>query len=218
MGGLKVEFVEGTTINDVWFKLMVKLLTEPHREYIVEDGSFAGDTRLEFDFVVVRITNPSGSYPGYDPSNLRRLLPELPPNVAPPIDEKMLWDYFSSYMLGNCIHGKEDKIISMYSVYKNTNQCCIQIATTDDINLLYPPCLRHIDTKIVNNKLHFFPYFRSWDLWGGFPLNVAALQLLKECMVSLLEIEDGEIVASSKSLHIYGHTKKYLREVGYIIS
>jgi len=32
--------------------------------------------------------------------------------------------------------------------------------------------------------LHFVLYFRSWDLWGGFPAKLAGIQLLKEYMAS----------------------------------
>jgi len=66
-----------------------------------------------------------------------------------------------------------------------------------------PPCLRGIDTRIKNNKLDFYIYFRSWDLWAGFPSNLAGIQLLKEYMASEIGVEDGEMVVSSKGLHIY---------------
>jgi hypothetical protein len=74
-----------------------------------------------------------------------------------------------------------------------------------DILLEDPPCLRHIDTRIEEGKLHFFVYFRSWDLWGGFPANLAALQLLKEYMASEIGVEDGEMICSSKGLHLYSY-------------
>jgi thymidylate synthase len=48
-------------------------------------------------------------------------------------------------------------------------------------------------------------YFRSWDLWAGFPSNLAAIQLLKEYMASEIGVEDGELVAMSKGLHLYDY-------------
>jgi thymidylate synthase len=61
-------------------------------------------------------------------------------------------------------------------------------------------------------KLHFIVYFRSWDLWGGFPANLAALQLVKEEMVMEISkkrpVEDGEIIAVSKGLHLYDYAWK----------
>ena len=66
-----------------------------------------------------------------------------------------------------------------------------------------PPCLRMIDTRVREGKLKFIAYFRSWDLWAGFPSNLAAIQLLKEYMAGDIGVEDGELVAMSKGLHLY---------------
>ena len=67
-------------------------------------------------------------------------------------------------------------------------------------------CLRGIDTWIDKNKLHFWVYFRSWDLWGGFPVNLGGIQLLKEYMAGEIGVEDGIMVVSCKDLHVYEHT------------
>lgn len=89
--------------------------------------------------------------------------------------------------------------------YRN-NQMVLQVAHPSDMLLQDPPCLRHIDTRIQNNKLHFIVYFRSWDLWSGFPANLGGIQLLKEYIGSCIGVDDGEIIASSKGLHIYGYS------------
>ncbi len=93
--------------------------------------------------------------------------------------------------------------------YKNkgfrNNQAVLQIAQPNDCILQDPPCLRHIDTRIQDGKLHFFPYFRSWDLWGGFPSNLAGLVHLQEYMAMEIGVEVGEMVASSKGLHLYNY-------------
>lgn len=88
--------------------------------------------------------------------------------------------------------------------YRN-NQMCLQVAKPDDMLLNDPPCLRHIDTKIQDGKLYFFPYFRSWDLWGGFPANLAALELMKQYVASEIGVENGEMIVSSKGLHLYNY-------------
>lgn len=67
-------------------------------------------------------------------------------------------------------------------------------------------CLRGIDTWIDEGKLNFWVYFRSWDLWGGFPVNLGGIQLLKEYMASEIGVEDGIMVVSCKDLHVYEHT------------
>lgn len=89
--------------------------------------------------------------------------------------------------------------------YRN-NQMVLQVAQPSDMLLQDPPCLRHIDTRIQDGKLHFFPYFRSWDLYGGFPANLAAIQMMKQYMADEIGVEDGEMIASSKGLHIYDYT------------
>jgi thymidylate synthase len=63
--------------------------------------------------------------------------------------------------------------------------------------------LRGIDTRIRENSLSFVVYFRSWDLWAGFPSNLAGIQLLKEYMAAEIGVQDGELVGISKSLHVY---------------
>jgi thymidylate synthase len=94
--------------------------------------------------------------------------------------------------------------------YKNkghrNNQMVLQVAQPTDMLLQDPPCLRHIDTRIQDGKLHFYPYFRSWDLWGGLPANLGGIQLLKEYVAAEIGVEDGEIIASSKGLHIYDYS------------
>lgn len=67
-------------------------------------------------------------------------------------------------------------------------------------------CLRGIDTWIDDGKLHFWVYFRSWDHWGGFPVNLGGIQLMKEYMASEIGVDDGNLVVSCKDLHIYEHT------------
>jgi thymidylate synthase len=76
-----------------------------------------------------------------------------------------------------------------------------------------PACLRVVDFRLdQDNTLHMFVYFRSWDLWGGFPANLAGLQLLKELVCISIGAEDGKIIASSKGLHLYDHSIKVAAE------
>jgi thymidylate synthase len=88
----------------------------------------------------------------------------------------------------------------------NTNQGYMAVGSSASIFLEDPQCLRGIDTKIRNDKLHFFVYFRSWDLWGGFPANLGGIQILKEYMASEIGVGDGEIIAASKGLHLYDYS------------
>jgi thymidylate synthase len=84
----------------------------------------------------------------------------------------------------------------------------LQVARHDDYMLEDPPCLRHIDMRIKDNTLIFYPYFRSWDLWGGFPANLAGIAVLQKTMADEIGVKAGPIVASSKGLHIYGYVEE----------
>ena len=68
-------------------------------------------------------------------------------------------------------------------------------------------------SRVRDNRLNFIVYFRSWDLWAGFPSNLAAIQLLKEYMASEIGVGDGEIIAMSKGLHIYEYAWELARAV-----
>ncbi len=93
--------------------------------------------------------------------------------------------------------------------YRN-NQMVLQVAHPSDMLLIDPPCLREIDTRIQTAKdgktyLHFFPEFRSWDLWGGFPANLGGIELLKQLVAGEIGVESGSIIARSKGLHLYSY-------------
>jgi thymidylate synthase len=111
-----------------------------------------------------------------------------------------------------------EEVIKIYRNDKHgTNQAIMEVGMPQDILLDDPPCLRLIDTRVMEGKLHFILYFRSWDLWAGFPSNLAAIQLLKEYMSQEIGVGDGSIVAVSKGLHLYeysfGLALKRLRRV-----
>jgi thymidylate synthase len=99
-------------------------------------------------------------------------------------------------------------IINTYKAFgQRNNQMVLQVAHPSDLTLLDPPCLRSIDTRIQDEKLNFFVYFRSWDLWNGLPANLAAIQNLKEYMAAEIGVDDGEMIVESKGLHLYGYAE-----------
>lgn len=133
------------------------------------------------------------------------------------IQEDEVWEndniIITNNKKGNGVTYSEDfvsQIELMIWTYKNkgyrNNQMILQVGQPSDMLLKDPPCLRSIDTRIQDGKLHFYPYFRSWDLWGGFPANLAGIQLLKEYCAAEIGVGDGEIIASSKGLHIYDYS------------
>ena len=205
---MKLEFVEATTLPDAWFQCIYRIL-EVGRKYVIDRGSYQGQKRLEFDYITVHI-----KYPGTRP-----LLPDIPAQlgIPNPVQEGYLEEYLpylmtadektkEDYTYGERLEYQINEIIEMYKKYGyNTNQACMAVSMPSDIDLPDPPCLRSIDTRISGNKLHFVVYFRSWDLWSGFSANLGAIQLLKEYMAGEIGVEDGEMIASSKGLHLYDY-------------
>ena len=94
------------------------------------------------------------------------------------------------------------------------NQLILQVGHPTDMLLLDPPCLRHIDTRIQDDgngpELRFHIYFRSWDLWGGLPANLAGIVELAKYMAGEIGIPAANIrnfTIESKGLHLYGYAE-----------
>ena len=201
---MNIEKIDARDLSEAWFLCLRKVLSEGY-EYKIERGSYAGQHRKELDFVVVQVRHPG----------TRPLIPDVPQGVPPPTSMEYIESYLPYLMTAHKAEGEqytygqylESQISEVIRMYKedgyNTNQAFMSVGNEKSISLSDPPCLRMIDTRIRADKLNFIVYFRSWDLWAGFPSNLAAIQLLKEYMSSEIGIGDGEIIAMSKGLHLY---------------
>jgi thymidylate synthase len=253
---MKIHRIQARDLPDLWFQAVHDIL-DHGRRFIIDRGSYAGQTRLEYDYFIGHVL-----YPGTQP-----LLPDIPVGCAipNPVEEAYIYggpghqrSYLEYLMTGQKEPGESytygerltrvplrgDKlsgwqaaqheiidarptdgkivyeeqgqlylnqiewVIDTYKRfgYRN-NQMVLQIAHPSDVSLIDPPCLRSIDTRIQDDTLHFFVYFRSWDLWGGLPANLAGIQNLKEYMASAIGVKDGEMIVESKGLHLYGYAE-----------
>ena len=211
---MNISVIEARDLSEAWFLCLRKTLTEGY-EYKIDRGSYAGQHRKELDFAVVQVRNPGN----------RPLIPDVPQGVPPPTSMEYIESYLpylmtahkaeeEQYTYGQYLEEQIPKVIKMYKENGfNTNQAFMAVGNEQSIDLTDPPCLRAIDTRIRDNKLHFMVYFRSWDLWAGFPSNLAALQLLKEYMSSEIGVGDGELIATSKGLHLYEYAWELARAV-----
>ena len=218
---METVYIEATDLPDLWFQGLYALINKGRR-FKIDHGSFAGEDRIELDYFTALV-----KYPGHRP-----LIPQIPDGmgIPNPVDMdyikgggKIARSYLEylmtdrkfeneSYTYGERIAPQIDKIIERYKKDGHrSNQNVLQVAKPSDLDLDDPPCLRHIDTRIQDNKLHFFIYFRSWELWAGLPANLAGIQYLKEYMADSIGVEDGEMVVASKGLHIYGHAEEIAR-------
>ena len=201
---MEISVIDARDLSEAWFLCLGKTLTEG-REYKIERGSYAGQHRKELDFVVVRVRHPG----------TRPLVPDVPQGVPSPTSMEYIESYLpylmtahkaesEQYTYGQYLERQIAEVIRMYKEDGyNTNQAFMAVGDEESISLSDPPCLRMIDTRICDGKLNFIVYFRSWDLWAGFPSNLAAIQLLKEYMSSEIGVSDGEIIAMSKGMHLY---------------
>ncbi len=205
---MELVFIEARDLPDAWFQCVYNIL-EKGRTYLIDRGSYEGQKRLEFDYVTVHI-----KFPGSRP-----LLPDIPPalGIPNPVADDYLDQYLpylmtsekkegEEYTYGEYLEPQISEVIRMYRQDGHeTNQAYMTVGNPETIYLSDPPCLRGIDTRIKENRLHFAVYFRSWDLWNGFPANLGAIQLLKEYMAESIGVGDGEIIAASKGLHLYDY-------------
>ncbi len=232
---LEPVFINAFDLDDAWFQTLSEILDKGH-VYKITRGSYEGQRRLEFDFVVVKVKKPS-----------HQIIPIIPEgmSIPAPTDMEYIQSYLSYLMTGaktetedytygerlvgrliepktevkeNVTGSKMSKemplsvnqIEEVIKIYKEqgygTNQAIMEIGMPTDIKLADPPCLRLIDTRVRYGKLHFILYFRSWDLWGGFPSNLGGLQLVKQYMAEEIGVGDGEIIAVSKGLHLYEYS------------
>lgn len=253
---MKIHFVEARDLPDLWFQAVHDIL-DAGRRFTIDRGSYAGQTRLEYDYFCGHV-----KYPGTQP-----VIPDIPPScgIPNPVEEAYIYggdgydrSYIEYLMTGEKELGESytygerltrapltgdklawweegnaeivdkrevdgtavfaeggqlylNQIEWIIQTYQNhghrNNQMVLQVAHPSDCTLLDPPCLRSIDTRIQDDTLHFFVYFRSWDLWGGLPANLAGIQNLKEYMAGEIGVQDGEMIVESKGLHLYGYAE-----------
>jgi len=205
---LKSVSITARDIPDAWFQCVYDIIDHGHR-YVIDRGSFAGQERLEFDYITIQIRHPG----------VRPLIPDIPPalGIPNPVEDGYIEAYLpylmtsdkqpnEDYTYGAYLEKQIGEVIRMYKTDGfGTNQAYMTVGNPEALYLKDPPCLRGIDTRIRYGKLHFMVYFRSWDLWNGFPANLGAIQMMKEYMASEIGVDDGEIIAASKGLHLYDY-------------
>ncbi len=253
---MHIHKIDARDLPDLWFQAVHDILDQGRR-FTIDRGSYAGQTRLEYDYFIGHV-----KYPATQP-----LIPDIPAScgIPNPVEEGYIYggngydrSYIEYLMTGHKepgesytygerltkaplrgdkltwwneenreiidhreINGKAvfefdntlfinqiEWIIETYQKHGfRNNQMVLQIAHPTDLTLIDPPCLRSIDTRIQDETLHFYVYFRSWDLWGGLPANLAGIQNLKEYMAAEIGVKDGEMIVESKGLHLYGYAE-----------
>ncbi len=260
---MHIHQINARDLPDLWFQAVHDIL-DSGKKFIVDKGSYAGQTRLEYDFFIGKI-----AYPATEP-----LLPDIPAScgIPNPVEQGYIYggdgyersyvEYLmtglkqpgESYTYGERLtrypvtgdklkwlrSGNSDIIDVMdpdgrilfeegphlylnqielaIDIYKRhgfrNNQIILQVGHPTDMLLVDPPCLRHIDTRIQDDgdgpELRFNIYFRSWDLWGGLPANLAGIVELGKYMAGEIGLPEDALRAwtvASKGLHLYGYAE-----------
>jgi len=227
---VNIHMITARDLPDLWFQAVHDIL-DNGRRFTIDRGSYAGQTRLEYDYFCGHVVHPY-TIP---------LIPDIPPSlgIPNPVEEAYIYggdgydrSYIEYLMTGHKEPGESytygerltrapitgnkktwwdaenREIIDTYRRFGHrNNQMVLQVAHPSDMTLLDPPCLRSIDTRIQDGKLNFVVYFRSWDLWGGLPANLAGIQNLKSYMAAEIGVDDGEMIVESKGLHLYGYAE-----------
>ena len=69
----------------------------------------------------------------------------------------------------------------------------------------HPPCMIFQQRIIRDGKLNLIVYFRSQDMWGGWPNNLYMLSRWLEDDAKLLGVKPGSLTCVSTNGHIYEH-------------
>lgn len=216
-------FIEATDLGEAWVRCMWHVI-EHGRAYFIQTGSRAGMHRIVNDALVVSIKHPE-SRPFYPLAQAGQVIP---------IDENAVNEYFVNYVYSpeppapnehykysEFIYPLANRIIDYY-VEKGFGNAHATIRVGNPFCFLdyfephkteaerkTTPCLLDIDTRIIDEHLCFYVYYRSWDLFSGYPLNNAGFQLLKEFMCHEITDRSGRMVRPGgtltvcKDLHLY---------------
>jgi thymidylate synthase len=90
-------YIEAFDLDDAWFKCLSAILEKGY-VYKIDRGSYAGQHRLEFDFVTIRVKNPA-----------HQIIPIMPEgsSIPAPTDMDYIQQYLS-YLLTSCKTDTED--------------------------------------------------------------------------------------------------------------
>lgn len=195
------------TVSDAWFALLAEVVDHGYRQDIAR-GSFAKESfRLQLNFAACTIGRPLADY-----------VPQVPDGVAPPTTAEYVENYFYDYILGahepsvneqytyaSRIGSQLELVMDMLRDTPDTNQASIIVGHPLDVVMDDPACLRAIDFKHVAGALEITTFWRSHDLWAGFPSNLGAMAMLQAMVAEYAGMEPGAMHYASSGLHLYGY-------------
>ncbi len=225
-------FLKAKTISDAWFQIIYNIFDYSYTQQI-QKGSFEKEQyRLQYPGLAVFIEHP-------DQDIVPVIPPAL--GIPSPTTMEYIEDYFANYLMDPELAENEtyryssrihhpmpkggtqlERAIEMLKQTPLTNQAIVEIGSPEDHDVcigndgnLDPPCLRLLDFKAIPEGdelvLTLSCYFRSWDLWAGFPSNLGGLELLKQYAAEEAGLKSGHMYAYSAGAHIYGYQEELAR-------
>jgi thymidylate synthase len=225
-------FLKAKTISDAWFQLIYNIFDNSYMQKI-QKGSFEKEQyRLQYPGLAVYIEHPGEDMIPVMPPGL---------NIPAPTTIEYIEDYFVHYLMNPELSENEtykyasrihhpmpeggtqlERVIEVLKKTPLTNQAVVEIGSPEDHDIcigndgnLDPPCLRLLDFKVITDDsglvLTVSCYFRSWDLWAGFPTNLGGIELLKKYVAEETGLKNGPMYAYSAGAHIYGYQEELAR-------
>lgn len=224
--------INAKTISDAWFQLIYNLFDHAYIQHI-QKGSFEKEQyRLQYPGIAVFIEAPHEDMVPVIPPHL---------GIPAPTSMEYIEEYFTNYLMNPGLSENEvyryatrihhpmpkgetqlERVVNLLKDTPLTNQAIIEVGTPEDLDICYgndgkldPPCLRLLDFKVIPENerliLTVTVYFRSWDLWTGFPTNLGGIELLKQYISQETGLKNGPIYAYSAGAHIYGYQEEIAR-------
>ena len=125
---LNIQHIKARDLGDAWFQTIFRILDEGS-VFKIDRGSFAGQSRLEFDWVTIHIEHP----------NTLPLLPQIEQhfNIPNPVAQEYLDSYLPYLMTGEIAEGESYTYGSRMTKEKLQNQMLPHIYRQDHMKDIY---------------------------------------------------------------------------------
>ena len=192
--------IRGKNVADTWLKLIdavMKFGKQKPSEY-----NIAQKELVDAVTVIEEKDNGVAEWLPFTEADLENYLPQM---LSPSKPEKVAYTYGERLFRRD--QDKPSEIEKAVGRLRKNLYSRRAFATTwrisEDSESANPPCLTQVTWLVQENKLFQTVFFRSHDLYEGWPMNLMALQQLQHDIANELGVQPGHIVCVSHSAHLY---------------
>jgi len=188
---------------------------------VLNDGETIEDT-LELNNISICIKSPlRDTYDLFDnltpiaKKHMEQMMLEPDPNLP-----KTHYERLHNYVVGDKIiceigenlvsYDQIEEVIKRLKENPLSKRCILTLWSPEDINDKYALSWTFAQLLIRNNKLIMTSFFRSLDIWNGFPYNCVGIANLQADIADRIGVETGEFIIHIGSAHTY---KKHINEI-----